>query len=45
MDDFTVLKVIFLFMFTVSKWSGEARKEEDSFHIGVVYLLISKHSE
>lgn len=39
MDDFTVLKVIFLFMFTVSKWSREARREENFFHIGIVYFI------
>lgn len=39
MDDFTVLKVIFLFMFTVSKWSGGTRKEENFFHIGIVYFI------
>lgn len=39
MDDFTVLKVIFLFMFIVSKWSGEARREKNFFHIGIVYFI------
>lgn len=47
MGDFTVLKVIFLFMFTIFKWSWGARKEENVLHIGVrhfIYLLANIQS-
>lgn len=39
MDDFTVLKVIFLFMCPVSKWTGRTGKEENFFHVGTMYFI------
>lgn len=37
--DFTVLKVIFLFMFTVFEWNWGVRKEGNFLHIGNVLFI------